>query len=59
MEIDFGARTELFEFMVLFHRKIPNIGSIWIEPGGARLYLYMHKKRWNQGIWKESSKEES
>lgn len=59
IEIDSGAKTELFEFMVLFRRKIPNVGSIWIEPGGARLNLYMHKKRWNQGIWKGLSKEES
>ena len=59
LEMDFGAKTESFEGIGRLDRKIANIGSIWLENGGARLNLMMCKKRWKLGIWHELSKGDS
>ena len=52
-EMDFGAKTESFEGIGRANRGVANLGSIWLEPGGARLTLFMCKKRWKRGIWQE------
>ena len=59
LEMDFGAKIESFEGVALLDRKIANVGSIWMEHGGARLAFVMRKKRWKRGIWQELSKGDS
>lgn len=49
--MDFGPKTVSFEGIGRSNRSIANLGSIWLEPGGARVTLFMCKKRWNV-IWK-------
>jgi hypothetical protein len=59
LEMDFGAKIVSFEGIGRLDRKITNIGSVLLEPDGARLTLMICKKRWKRDIWQELSKGDS
>ena len=51
-QMDFGAKTESFEGFIRMNRNWGNIGNVWLENEGARITLWMSKRRWNKGIWR-------
>ena len=52
-QMDFGAKVESFEGFQRLSRQWGNVGSVWLEDGGARISFWMSKKRWSRGIWKD------
>lgn len=52
-QMNFGFKTDSFEGFQRLNRPYGNVGSIWMEDGGARISFWMNKKRWNRGIWKQ------
>ena len=47
-QMNFGAKTEIFEGFLKLKRWINNFGTIWMEDEGARIYFWMSKQRWNK-----------
>jgi hypothetical protein len=54
-QTDFGGKTESFEGFTRLNRQYGNVGSVWLEDGGARINWWMSKKMWNKDVWKTMS----
>jgi hypothetical protein len=51
-KLDFGGKTESFEAFIRMGWLVVDSGIIWLEEGGARINFWMHKRKWNQGVWR-------
>jgi hypothetical protein len=58
-QMDFGGKTESFEGFTRLNRQYGNVGTVWLEDGGARINWWMSKKKWNKGVWKTMSEDTS